>query len=224
MDRYNTIAFALAACLSSNVAAQQPVFYDVLAPSTLEYEMCLGPCDCAMGTLRGELTGTFTLILDQPGPLFNEYRVEDLRLAAEIPEFGAMTLTGSGQYRIGGEVLESHQIILDLDASTGQPFHFDSGLIPADPSHSFPEITIAVESFRAEMQCTQFRLWLSTTPDRCPADLDGDGSVGLSDLAILLHNFGDNGLHHEDGDLDADHDVDLADLAVLLSEFGEHCP
>lgn len=218
------LAIAFAAISIGTAAAQQPLFYEVFAPSELEYEMCLGPCDCAMGPIRGPLAGTFTLILEQPGPLFNEYRLQDVRLSAEIPEHGTMTLAGSGQYRIGGEVLESHQIILDLDASVGQSFHFDSGLIPVDFAHPFPEIAIAVESFRPEMQCTQFRLRFRTAPDGCPADFDDDGSVGLSDLSMLLHNFGKTGLYREGGDLDADHDVDLADLAILLSAFGERCP
>ncbi|MCC6359404.1 MAG: hypothetical protein IT450_11735 [Phycisphaerales bacterium] len=56
----------------------------------------------------------------------------------------------------------------------------------------------------------------------CPADIDGDGSVGLPDLAALLSNFGSLG-GGLSGDLDADGDVDLADLAVLLGAFGSNC-
>lgn len=58
----------------------------------------------------------------------------------------------------------------------------------------------------------------------CPGDLDGDGSVGLSDLATLLSNFGTSGgATAEQGDLDGDEDVDLADLAMLLASFGTSC-
>ena len=58
----------------------------------------------------------------------------------------------------------------------------------------------------------------------CPGDLDGDGGVGLSDLATLLSNFGTPaGANPEDGDLDGDGDVDLSDLANLLSNFGSIC-
>lgn len=45
------------------------------------------------------------------------------------------------------------------------------------------------------------------------ADLDLDGDVDLSDLGILLANFGLGGA----GDLDGDGDVDLADLGAMLS-------
>jgi len=55
-------------------------------------------------------------------------------------------------------------------------------------------------------------------------DIDGDDQVGLSDLAVLLSNFGRTGdATLSDGDLDGDQDVDLADLAVMLSAFGNVC-
>ncbi len=58
----------------------------------------------------------------------------------------------------------------------------------------------------------------------CDEDLDGDGSVGLGDLSMLLENFGTpSGATAEDGDLDGDGDVDLADLSALLEQFGLPC-
>lgn len=58
----------------------------------------------------------------------------------------------------------------------------------------------------------------------CPGDLDADYQVGLSDLTILLANFGTPiGAGIEDGDLDGDGDVDLSDLTVLLANFGVTC-
>lgn len=56
----------------------------------------------------------------------------------------------------------------------------------------------------------------------CPEDIDGDGSVGLSDLSALLTNFGLSGAGLE-GDIDGDVDVDLADLSALLTAFGGTC-
>lgn len=56
----------------------------------------------------------------------------------------------------------------------------------------------------------------------CAEDLDGDGAIGLADLAMLLSNFGSSGSGLP-GDLDADGDVDLSDLAGLLSAFGTSC-
>jgi len=58
----------------------------------------------------------------------------------------------------------------------------------------------------------------------CPGDIDGDGSVGLTDLAVILANYGTpSGAGPEDGDLDGDGDVDLSDLAILLGAFGTIC-
>lgn len=57
----------------------------------------------------------------------------------------------------------------------------------------------------------------------CPADLDGDGVVSLSDLAVLLAHFGSSGTQ-ADGDLDNNGVVELGDLATLLAHFGSACP
>lgn len=57
----------------------------------------------------------------------------------------------------------------------------------------------------------------------CAQDLDGDGTVGLSDLSVLLENFGTAGGPAE-GDLDGDGDIDVADLSNLLEVFGTDCP
>lgn len=49
-----------------------------------------------------------------------------------------------------------------------------------------------------------------------PADLDGDGVVGASDLGLILANWGGSGL----GDLDGDGVVGPADLGMVLAAFG----
>ena len=56
----------------------------------------------------------------------------------------------------------------------------------------------------------------------CPADLDGDGVVGLEDLTILLANYGAAG-GDPDGDIDGDGDVDLEDLTLFLAAYGSSC-
>lgn len=61
-------------------------------------------------------------------------------------------------------------------------------------------------------------------PPDCPGDVNADLSVDLTDLAILLANFGvGSGASEAQGDLDEDEDVDLTDLAILLANFGQHC-
>lgn len=59
----------------------------------------------------------------------------------------------------------------------------------------------------------------------CTGDVNGDQQVDLSDLTVLLGNFGNtSGATLADGDLDGDGDVDLNDLTVMLSRFGAICP
>jgi len=61
--------------------------------------------------------------------------------------------------------------------------------------------------------------------DVCPGDVTGNGRVDLSDLSIVLRNFGKSGgVGQADGDFDGDGDVDLTDFAVLLSYYGVTCP
>jgi hypothetical protein len=52
-------------------------------------------------------------------------------------------------------------------------------------------------------------------PGNCPKDLDGDGTVGGADLAMLLAAWGTSGA----SDIDGDGDVDGADLALLLAAW-----
>lgn len=55
-------------------------------------------------------------------------------------------------------------------------------------------------------------------------DFDGDGEVGLSDLALLLSNYNESsGMTYADGDMDGDGDVDIHDLAALLAVYGASC-
>src|SRR5262245_38153765 len=61
------------------------------------------------------------------------------------------------------------------------------------------------------------RLYLLTP--LCDEDLNEDGAIDLSDLAILLSCFS-----LPCGDINADSNTDLADLALLLARFSLRCP
>jgi hypothetical protein len=65
-----------------------------------------------------------------------------------------------------------------------------------------------------------FVLDLRPTPQPCDADLDGDGEVGSSDLAIVLSAWDSFG---GSGDLDGDGAVGSSDLGIVLSAWGA-CP
>lgn len=58
----------------------------------------------------------------------------------------------------------------------------------------------------------------------CPADLNSDRVINLSDLSILLANFGRTGATAAMGDINGDGVVELTDLSRLLAVFGTACP
>jgi hypothetical protein len=114
----------------------------------------------------------------------------------------------------------------------GIGFAFDPewGLLATDntglPGNDEPLYTVDTDTGHATLigfTGTTGIAGLAFLPD-CPADLDGDWSVGIQDVAILLAHFGNaSGADPRDGDLDRDEDVDLQDLAAMLAEFGGGC-
>lgn len=61
----------------------------------------------------------------------------------------------------------------------------------------------------------------------CPEDLDGDGSIGIADLAALLGVYGTcSGDPDYDAAADFNNDgcIGLEDLAQLLAVYGQPCP
>lgn len=58
----------------------------------------------------------------------------------------------------------------------------------------------------------------------CAGDFDNDGDRDISDLAVLLSNFGrSDSPDNCSGNIDGDGDVDIGDLAIMLSGFGLPC-
>jgi len=57
----------------------------------------------------------------------------------------------------------------------------------------------------------------------CPGDTDGDNDVDISDLGIVLAQFGTSGGGLQ-GDVNQDGAVDITDLGIVLANFGSACP
>ena len=64
----------------------------------------------------------------------------------------------------------------------------------------------------------QFRAFLLTPAQLCPADLDGDGAVGIVDLLQLLAAWGP--CPGCTADLDGDGVVGILDFVDLLAAWG----
>ena len=62
-------------------------------------------------------------------------------------------------------------------------------------------------------------LFCTTIEEPCPADLDGDGQVGGSDLSFLLGDWGGT-----TGDINQDGTTDGIDLSLMLGSWGACAP
>lgn len=120
---------------------------------------CFTLCDCPI--LSQRLQGTFSLQLLSRGPLFDDYRILDVRWT--LPEAAPIvTITGSGTYRLGGEVAVQHQMTLDLSVG-GEPVqHFDSGLV-GTTNDLFPRIEIRIP-LHGDSACVDTVLLIQAEP------------------------------------------------------------
>jgi len=113
--------------------------YSLITPPSSFQIGCQGPCACPIVSFP--TYGSFTLVQTGFDPLYTYYNVERY-IASFNNGPGAVSITGSGQYKIGGEVALMQQMTLDL-VIEGRPVqHFDSGLKPLGAP--FPQIDISL--------------------------------------------------------------------------------
>lgn len=144
----------------------------------------------------------------------------------QVPAITTIRLDGAleGCQQIG--CWEFVRVLLLRDAGTlfnsgfGHTFPYEATL---EPAHVYT-LRVELSGRTAHNSDTFSQAWLVLSKVTCPGDLDADGALGLSDLSLLLSNFGlSSGVTPSDGDLDDDGDVDLADLAQILAGFGTAC-
>lgn len=128
-------------------------------------------------------------------PLFANAAGDDYHLAAGSPAIDS-----------GNAYLVPISAAIDLD---GQPRIADD---PAAPNTGAPFPTYVDRG-----------PYESSGRPYCPGDLDDDHDVDLTDLSILLSQFGTSGVGLA-GDQDHSGGIDLGDLATLLSAYGQSCP
>ena len=101
-----------------------------------------------------------------------------------------------------------------------------AGCEPITLSADLPAGTYIVFVSTAEFTGTpcgfDYNLIVTTGPTCNPAcgDVTGDGQVNLSDLNLVLANFGQT---TDNGDANCDGVVNLADLNLVLAQFGQTC-
>lgn len=140
----NSALAALAAWLlgaapfaASSADAAGTMYALITPPSTLEVG-CQGPCACPIS--YQPTYGSFELVQTGFDPLYTYYAIKRY-IASFNNGPGAVSIVGTGQYKIGGEFALVQQMTLDLEIEGRPAEHFDSGLKPV--SAPFPQIKIS---------------------------------------------------------------------------------
>jgi len=129
--------FGAARCAAATADAYGALYALITPPSSLQVG-CQGPCECPIVSLP--TYGSFQLVKTGVDPLYTHYDV--VRYIASFNNGpGAVAITGSGRYKVGGEFALVQQLTLDLDIEGHPTQHFDSGLKPV--TVPFPEIDIS---------------------------------------------------------------------------------
>ena len=105
--------------------------------------------------------------------------------------------------------LKLGQFSMRASRMSGDAFFTFEGTLSFETTSGRIDIDQGVIGFPACVSCS----------DLCNSDLDGDGNVGGSDIAMLLAQWGGPG----DADLDGNGKVDGSDLTIILATWGQ-CP
>jgi hypothetical protein len=124
------------------------------------------------------VTGTFLLTPTGYDGLYNVYAVTSVNW--RVPINGADTIvTGSGTYKVGGEVALLQELALDLQLGGTNVEHFDSGLVPE--AAPFPEIKVTISTTNKFCLAAAFKIDASPAPALQPRlGLAGSNTVVLS--------------------------------------------
>ena len=117
----------------------RPRLYRLDDGSTFE-RGCFPPCMCPVME-QAPVRGTFRLTPAGSDGLFEYFDVADVNWKVRLAG-GDLPITGSGAYRIGGELALQHELSLDLAVDRDLQEHFDSGLVVQ--FSRFPRIDIRI--------------------------------------------------------------------------------
>ena len=185
--------------------------FDMILGSVEGQECChithcidLPDCECAQVS-DVELVATST-----PGVFTVNFQITNL----ESWNMGHLTLFPSGTTGSVSPSLVSFPGVPPFGSQNIGPITVTSGMSPGD------EFCITIGQHSTNwLKCCFIELCVTVpnpAPSCDPADLNCDGLIDASDLAILLGAWGSTG----PGDLDGDGTVGAADLAILLGAWG----
>jgi hypothetical protein len=63
--------------------------------------------------------------------------------------------------------------------------------------------------------------WECNMPTLKPGDVNGDGSVDIIDIGILIDNYGKVPIVNSKADINGDGSVDIIDLGILIDNYGK---
>jgi hypothetical protein len=138
------LVIAAAATVPARAQTKPETLYSLNEGSSFE-QGCFPPCECP-GMIDVPAQGTFLLMPTGFDGYFYTYAVRDVNWTVTLG--GTSTLvTGSGTYRVGGEVALQQELSLDLQVGEGGKVeHFDSGLVGVSRpvSQPLPTIKLAI--------------------------------------------------------------------------------
>ena len=138
----------LGCCVAGSFAAAPAgagaASYALLVPTSSLQIGCQDPCQCPIVSLP--TFGSFEMVQTRVDPLYTYYSVGRY-IASFNNGPGAVSIVGSGEYRIGGEVALVQQLTLDLEIQGRPVQHFDSGLVPVTVAFPALDIRCAVHGF-----------------------------------------------------------------------------
>jgi len=180
--------------LANAQSGSGPVLYRLNPDSNLQ-RGCFPPCECPV-MITEPVKGTFLLTPIGFDGLFDQYAVSDVNWQFTNYDGTTTLITGSGTYKVGGEVALQQELSLYLQENGGKVEHFDSGLV--QDSTSFPKINITIST--NGQFCFDTAIEVSAAPTPAP-----QLHIGLTPTNTLLISWAsaDRFVLQENRDLNA---------------------
>lgn len=122
----------------------------------------------------------------------------------------------------GGSGVKDVQFLVDgqvVNTDTTSPYSYNwNAASVANGSHTLT--ARATDNANNVATSTAVTVTVSGGGTQKQGDLNGDGKVNITDLSILLTNWGKTGIPASQGDINSNGKVDITDLSILLSKWG----